>query len=245
MAELAGAPQVGPRRGPDVLPACEQQLAERPSWWAGEPCAVFARHSSTPYLDGGGALQAVSALCKGAGASGSPEFEGLRTRVGLPAQAPDPSVDALSLSAEHMSTLLHALGVQKRGQSGIAPAEAARSFLASAEAQARVDASFLSCNARSELSRLRGGICLCMWLQDLRMRDLERMLLDYQAQTRGGRAAGPSAGAVARAAAADGAWPRDAPGGPAAGQFCHMAAGDLRLSDVQSLQLGYRGTLQV
>lgn len=88
-------------------------------------------------------MQSASALCGGAGASAAPGFEGLRTRVGLPVQAPDASVDALSLLAEHVSTLLHALGVQKRGQSGVAPAEAARSFLASAEAQARADAILL------------------------------------------------------------------------------------------------------
>ena len=77
------------------------------------------------------------------------------------------------------------------------------------------------------------------------MRDVECMLLDYQAQTRGARAVGPVAGAAAAAAPAHGASARNTPGAPAAGRFCHAAAGDLRLSDVRSLQLGYRAALQL
>ncbi|KAK9846535.1 hypothetical protein WJX81_006132 [Elliptochloris bilobata] len=112
-----------------------------------------------------------------AGTSASPGFESLRSRVGLPAQALDPG-DEAGHGAERASMLLHGLGVQKRGQSGIAPAEAARSFLATAQPQ------------------------------ELRMRDVECMLLDYQA--RGVR-----------------------------------AAGDVRLSDVHSLQLGYQEALKL
>lgn len=77
------------------------------------------------------------------------------------------------------------------------------------------------------------------------MRDVECMLLDYQAQTRGARAAGQAAGAGATAAPAHGASAQDTPGGPAAGRFCHAAVGDLRLSDVRSLQLGYQAALQL
>ena len=75
------------------------------------------------------------------GGSAAALFEGLRLRVGLPARAPDPSVEGVGAhGAEKASMLLHSLGVQKRGQSGVAPAEAARTFLATAEAQARLAA---------------------------------------------------------------------------------------------------------
>jgi len=58
--------------------------------------------------------------------------------VGLPARAPDAAAAAPAAGGqERASTLLHALGVAKRGQSGVAPADAARGFLASAGAQAR------------------------------------------------------------------------------------------------------------
>lgn len=54
LGELAGAPQVGARRGPsgaDALSASEQQLAERLPWWAGEPGAVLARRSCRAVSD--------------------------------------------------------------------------------------------------------------------------------------------------------------------------------------------------
>jgi len=72
------------------------------------------------------------------------------------------------------------------------------------------------------------------------MRDVECLLLDYQARARG-RAA-PRAPPDAPGAGAGGA--QEAAAAPAArveaGRFCHLAAADVRLSDVASLQQGYR-----
>jgi len=76
--------------------------------------------------------------------------------------------------------------------------------------------------------------------QELRMRDVECLLVDDPARARGGAAA--RAPADAAGAAAGGA--QEAAGAPAAraeaGRFCHMAAADVRLSDVAGLQQGYR-----
>lgn len=72
--------------------------------------------------------------------------------------------------------------------------------------------------------------------QELRMRDVECMLLDYQAHMRGGRAAGAPAEAPGMASRANGVR---------AGRFCHCHVADVRLSDVTGLQLGYQAALHL
>lgn len=72
--------------------------------------------------------------------------------------------------------------------------------------------------------------------QELRMRDVECMLLDYQAHMRAGRAAGAPAEVPGMASRTNDVR---------AGRFCHFHVADLRLSDVTGLQLGYQAALHL